>query len=167
MNEPYDKVTYPPFTVPFRRSAWAVSWLITAPWAHPWWGQYQLVLIDLTADLGEPPILYRKGMTHEFTLWALDPKKFHHRLVTLKEAADGKSALLPMLTPQNQSFQFPAESNEAAEVRMQAAVDAIRRRELSPDTDFNQQWRNLFSHDGVSLRRGENNGAIKPEEATK
>jgi hypothetical protein len=155
---PYDRAVYPAIA---GKSAWSVSWLITAPWAHPFWSQYQLVLVDLTADLGKPPILYRKGMTHEFTLWALQPDKRYDLLVRMDEAMAGKSALLPILTPQNQSFQFPAESNEAAEARMQAAVDEIHRGELSPDTDFNQQWRDRFAHDGVSLRVGENNGAIE------
>jgi len=129
---------------PFNR-----TWIIDAPWAHPVWSQYALLLYDLTTplDSGPPPIVYREGDTHEFLLYAIDPKM---RVKPGKEPP--KDTEMQLLGPANYGYQFKADSNAAAEQRMDETVEAIEQGTLSPDTDFSAQWDVLFS-DAHSLKR--------------
>ena len=46
------------------------QWIITAPWAHPWWSQYIAFVYPLYSGMHR----FKPGMTHEFMLYALDPK---------------------------------------------------------------------------------------------
>lgn len=57
-----------------RRPSTLDTWLIDAPYWHPWWSQYVLVPSTL-ADLPEhpPAVRHRDGTTHEITVLALDP----------------------------------------------------------------------------------------------
>lgn len=130
-------------------SAWGVTWVIQAPWAHPAWSQYVLALFDLTSDTGNPPILYMPGATHEFQLYALDPN------YPVSEA-DRPSAMIEqdrmrLLSPASHGYQFRAATNYHAADRIQAVVDMIVRHELSPDTDWRMNWDVLF-RDGFNLR---------------
>lgn len=135
------KVTYPerPKGMP-----WAVTWFMDVPWAHPAWRQYALMLYDLTSKhpTGEP-IIYLKGATHEMLLGALSPDTHYNPDVKPKEPYN-------FLTPMNHGYQFIAESNEAAEARIQALVDRIEAGTLSPDTDFRYMWDQEFT-DGDTL----------------
>lgn len=116
---------------PFHR-----TWIINAPWAHPFWQQYALFLYDLTTDIGKKPVLYKADATHEFLLYALDLK---HRL-----KPEDRPLQIHYLRPANHGYQFTAASNEDAERRMQDVVDLIDTRKVSPDTDFRSQWDALF-----------------------
>jgi len=120
------------------------TWIINAAWAHPVWSQYALFLYDLTTDTETAPNIYLKGATHEFLLYALDPA---HPV-----ASGAHPKTVRWLEPANHGYQFIAESDEAAELRMQAVVDLIGMRRVSPDTDFRTQWDALFV-DGHSLKR--------------
>jgi hypothetical protein len=125
-----------------------VEWIINAPSAHPIWSQYALVLYDLTSPhpAGQPTI-YQDGATHEFLLWALDPD---HPIAT---DATIKVEALHLLEPANYGYQFQAASNEAAQARVQEAVDAIVAGWVSPDTDFRQLWNQPLFADAYPLVR--------------
>lgn len=120
------------------------TWIIDAPWAHLVWSQYAIFLYDLTTNMDTVPIVYLKGATHEFLLYALDPE---HRL-----KRDSLKENVHWLEPANHGYQFIAESDEAAEQRMQDVVDLILVGSISPDTYFRDQWDILFK-DGHSLKR--------------
>jgi hypothetical protein len=115
------------------------AWIINAPWAHPVWHQYAMLLYDLTTPHPDgPSIIHLPGATHEFLLYALDPA---HPVA--KDAPIHKITIR-RLHPANYGYQFKADSNDAALERVQAIVDAIVAERLSPDTDFRQQWNQLF-----------------------
>lgn len=140
--------------------AFGAAWLLTAPWAHPFWSQYEIALYDLTTKIegmGDP-ILYLEGATHEVAVHALDPNHPVDRLPR-KDSEGSWLGALHRLTPANHAYQFRAESDEAATARIQGVVDAINAGTVSPDTDFIQQWDALFS-DGQSLRKSAGATAI-------
>lgn len=135
------KQTFPDYPI------FGAGWIIDAPWAHPIWSQYQLVLYDLTspsAEHGEPKILL-PGATHEFMLWALDPDK------PIKRDTQPELGKLVRLQPPNYAYQFKAESDAAAEARLQRLVDRIAAREVSPDTDFRSFWNSHLFSDAYPL----------------
>jgi hypothetical protein len=129
---------------PFNR-----TWIINAPWAHPVWSQYALLLYDLTTPMDDlpPPILYREGDTHEFLLYAMDPD------VPVKPGKEPpKDTEMQLLGPANHGYQFKADSDAAAEQRMDEVVEAIEQGVLHPDTDFRKDWDEIFK-DAYSLKR--------------
>jgi hypothetical protein len=125
------------------KNAFGAMWVLTLPWAHPHWSQYVLHLADLTTPLERPPFIARPGMTHEMLLFALDPANL------IKKWAPDLSVC--MLLPANQGFQFKADSDDAALARVAELVDRMEARTLSPDTDYDSMWRDLFQ-DGVTLK---------------
>lgn len=116
-------------------------WLIDAPWAHPHWSQYIIFLYDLTTptDDGNEPTILVAGHTHEFLLYALDPREGR-----VPMDANLHETSFAILHPANYGYQFKAESNEAAVERIQELVDAIVDTRLSPDTDFRSLWNKLL-----------------------
>jgi hypothetical protein len=130
------------------KQPWQAMWIITAPWAHPFWSQYALAVFDLTTPMLGEVKFYMPEATHEMWLWALNPD---HKVERIPDLTKGES--LHRLDPANFAYQFKAESNDAARERMQRLVDGIDRMELSPDTDFRPAWNWLFA-DGASLRQG-------------
>ena len=113
------------------------TWIVEAPWAHPVWDNYVVLLYDLTTDTGSAPAIHREGMTHELMVFALDPSK----------PIDPPSH---MLRPANHGYQFKADSDEAATERVVNLLEEIEVKHLSPDTDFRTMWDVRFP-DGVSL----------------
>ena len=115
-------------------------WVIDAPWAHPLWSQYVVLLYDLTTvqDGAQMPKVVLEGATHEFMVFAVDPS---HKIEKDADAWDlGRTGQLRLLQPANYGYQFIAESNDAATARIQAIVDQIIGESLSPDTDFRSWW---------------------------
>lgn len=120
------------------------QWIITAPWAHPWWSQYAAFVHPLVSGMSR----FKPGMTHEFMLYALDPA----RPPVIDETNTLKS--FAPLTPPNMGYQFKAETNDEAVTRIQKLIDRIDAMTLSPDTDFRSStWDPLFLPDGHSLVR--------------
>lgn len=118
------------------------SWLVYAPWAHPIWHSYALMVISLADVEGFPPAhINRPGEhpTHELFLAALDPgdpSKPRARYA-LDEPA-------PMMRPLNFAAQFKEGSDAKCSARIRAAVEDIIRGRLNPDTDGIQQWIRCF-----------------------
>ena len=133
------------------RTPFGAYWTIHAPWAHPIWSDYLLVLVDLTTPVptGEPVTFWAEGVTHEVTVHAMDPKA--------PRPSEGRWVNGPppfpvkLLTPMNHGYQFAAEGDRAALTRIDKIVGMIRDQRLSPDTDFVRRWDQLFA-DGVSAR---------------
>lgn len=128
--------------------AFGAGWIVTAPWAHPFWSQYIVSLTDLTTPMPKvgPPLLYMPGATHEVVVEVLDPD------ILVNEFKIEAEPKLRRLSPPNYAYQFKAWSDEAATARIQALVDQIDAEKLSPDTDWRSVWDGLFK-DGVSLRK--------------
>ena len=131
--------------------AFAATWVVCAHWAHPRWNDYAILLYDLTTPMKQQSITFRADVTHEVTVWALDPD------TTLALSHEdpvewGKEVTSAILHPANHGYQFTAPSDDAAHGRIAEIVTMIRETHLSPDTDFSRVWDLLFS-DGVSLHR--------------
>ena len=129
--------------------AYAATWLIDAPWAHPLWSQYVVHLYDVTTPMPVAPEirLHMADATHEVDLYAVSPKT---RLDPALRVAD---QTYTVLEPPNLAVQFRAASDHAATDRVQRMVEAIEARALSPDSDFTRHWETRFFEDGVTLRK--------------
>jgi hypothetical protein len=130
---------------------WTATWIVDAPWAHPAWSQYLVLLYDLMAapidgSRWAAPVLYMDGATHEVIVVVQDPA------ARLDPAVPLSKQQIRRLTPANHGYQFAARNNEAAQARIQGVVDDIRAQRLSPDTDYRRVWDARFA-DGASLRR--------------
>lgn len=124
----------------------SLTWfIIDAGWAHPLWHQYQLLLYDLTTPTIKPPKIYLAGATHEMMLYALDPE---HPISRGSTPAPNE---IYRLSPANYGYQFKAKSNDDAGERMQAVVDGIVSRQISPDTDWRSFWNNGLFPDAEPL----------------
>lgn len=137
-------------TLPRSKSfAFQAGWIVDAPWAHPIWPQYVISVVDLTTKVPgiDDPVFYMPDATHEVQVWALDPD---YPITEFKLLP--KPTAIHRLTPGNHIYQFKVDDDAAAEARIQKIVDAIERKEISPDTDFTYQWDFLF-RDGVTLKR--------------
>lgn len=130
---------------------WGCTWVINAPWAHPFWSQYLLMLYDLTSPTEKPPVIHMEGATHEFLLFAVDPD---HPLMPHRAPSE---QTIRTLEPPNMGYQFRAADNDAARVRIGHLVEMVKARVLSPDTDFRSKWNNLMSdaHPMVRSRLGD------------
>jgi hypothetical protein len=119
------------------------AWLVEAPWAHPAWHSYVIVLMHLrplVADKRETKF-YLEGATHEMWLYAIDPKSSREDFVTKCNFKE-----LSILTPINFAAQIIEPSDDAAIARVEKAVQEICNGELSPDTDFQSMWEERFGN---------------------
>lgn len=120
-----------------RTDATVAGWIIAAPWAHPFWHSYRLVLIHLRPmPDNRPTKFYLPGATHEIWLEALDPD--HPR----QSAVDGSPA--HTLRPMNFGAQFIEASDADAAARIASSVKMICDGLLNPDTDAIRQWVALY-----------------------
>jgi hypothetical protein len=123
-----------------------VQWIIEAPWAHPAWHSYMLVLVHLRPlPVSGQIIFHLEGATHELWLYALNADKAREPAI----AGDKDGVLGLCLSPKNFGAQIKEASDEAALSRIEDAVRLICKGELSPDTDFLRQWIRLFGDNMV------------------
>lgn len=115
-----------------------VHWVIYAPWAHPMWGFYSLVIVHLRPMPGKEPKIHLPGATHEMWLVALNPEKDVEKLVDTG-IVEGH-----WLSPMNFAAQLIEPSDESALARIELAVRDICEARLSPDTDYRHQWIRRF-----------------------
>jgi hypothetical protein len=106
------------------------------------------LLVDLTTPISgkAEPIIFHPDGTHELTVWAINPD-------INSKCKEGKlligsqtymAVVSNLLQGPNQVFQWRAESNNDAERRVQDIYNSIVAKGLSPDTDFNQAWVDLY-----------------------
>lgn len=124
--------------LPPERHCAVASWLIEAPWAHPFWHSYWFVCMLLRPIAGLTTKFYLTGATHELWLWALDPKQSRREF--------DQTGVPPVLNPKNFSAQIIKGSDEEAAALIDATVRDICRGVLSPDTDFRSQWIERFGN---------------------
>lgn len=117
-----------------------VNWVIEAPYAHPFWHSYALVLVHLRPTERLPnPVLNTTGATHEFWLWALTPEADRPAIVR-----GDPQAGLPFLEPMNFGAQLVEANDDEAMQRIEDTMKDICDGVLNPDTDFQQLWVNRF-----------------------
>lgn len=120
-----------------------VHWVIEAPWAHPAWHSYSLVLVHLRPlPNGFENLIYLPDATHEMWLHALDPSKDRRQLIAGHHAGH-------WMRPMNFAAQFIEGRDEEALVRIQNAVSDICTGRLSPDTDFRREWCARFGNNMI------------------
>jgi hypothetical protein len=123
-----------------------VHWLIEAPWAHPAWHSYSLVLVHLRPlPDGRDTFFYLPCASHEMWLWAIDAGEDRRPLIATG-VVQGH-----WLQPQNFAAQFTEESDAAALARIERAVQEICDGVLSPDTDFKRDWVKRFGDNMIKL----------------
>lgn len=115
------------------------TWLVEAPWAHPFWHSYMIHLQHLRPITSGPLVGKEKdivfhlpGATHELWVKALDPDQ------PRQEQLD--TGLWRPLSPSNFAAQIIASSDAAALERVENAVREICAGQLSPDTDYRSFW---------------------------
>lgn len=112
-----------------------VHWMVEAPWAHPVWHSYSIILIHLR-EMPDKRVTkkYFQEATHEMWIHALNPDE---NLNALVDTGVPKGVLL---LPINFGAQIAAASDEEAAARIKTSVEEILAGTLSPDTDFRQMW---------------------------
>lgn len=129
--------------VPREKDGVLVNWVVEAPWAHPVWHSYSILLLHLRPIEGLPPaILHREDATHELLVHALNPD--HPREELIKTGV-----LIHFMTPINFGAQFVELSDELALDRVERTVREIVDGHLSPDTDYQLEWRRRFGSDMI------------------
>jgi hypothetical protein len=118
------------------REAEVAEWVVEAPWAHPVWHSYVLVVIHLRPMPGPAVKLFLDGATHEVWVLALDPDSSREKMITTGE-------MVP-LRPMNFAAQIIEPSDDAAAARIEKTVRSICDGKLSPDTDFVASWAARF-----------------------
>lgn len=110
------------------------SWLVEAPWAHPFWHSYWINLIHLRPipAITREVRVYLEGATHEIWVMALDPDAPRQPQLD--------SGRMQTLQPINFSAQFIEPTDADALKRVEDAVREICAGRLSPDTDFIHAW---------------------------
>lgn len=123
-------------------------WVIEAPWAHPIWHSYSLVLIHLRPMAKQPsPKIHFRDATHEMWLHALNPDKDRNHLLS-DSIVKGH-----WLTPSNFAAQFIEINDYEAKERIKRTVQMICDKKLSPDTDFRSEWVKLYGDNMLEERR--------------
>lgn len=127
-------------------NAFNAAWALHAPWAHPLWSDYALLLMDLTTPMHGPEVvLYLKGATHEMHLWAVDPR------YGMPDTWPQEPLRPPRrLEPMNYGVQFIAADDDTAFNRINEIALSIDAKHLSPDTDARSVWDELFK-DGAAM----------------
>lgn len=121
------------------------QWVVEAPWAHPVWHSYLIVLIHLRSAPNMPePTIYLEGATHEMWVNALNPEVSRQELIETGEISKKQ-----WLEPGNFAAQLVEPSDDAARQRVMRAVAEIVRGDLSPDTDFVDDWIKRFGSNMV------------------
>lgn len=121
-------------------------WIVEAPWAHPVWHSYAIILVHLRElpDKRETKI-YLEGATHEMWVVALNPDADREQFISHgTHVVEGAESASIFLEPLNFAAQFIETCDEYAFNRVEKAVEMICARQLSPDTDFRRQWEALF-----------------------
>jgi hypothetical protein len=125
-------------------------WIIEAPFAHPHWHSYSIVLVHLRPmPDNRDTKFYLDGATHEMWIYALNPERPRRHLIETGIVAG------EWLSPGNFAAQFIEVADDLAQARIYAAVVSITRAELSPDPDYVRWWGQLFGTNMLKRGAGE------------
>lgn len=122
------------------RDASLDHWVVEAPWAHPAWHSYSILLTHLRDIPGMQTKFYIPQATHEMHVYALDPDKDRRELI--RTAIPKRH----WMQPTNFAAQFIEITDDLARTRIAASVRLICDGKLSPDVDFQQQWIALYNN---------------------
>lgn len=127
---------------PPERDASLDHWVVEAPWAHPAWHSYSILLMHLRDIPGFEggTKYYIRDATHEMHVYALDADK--DRLELIRTAIPKGH----WLQPTNFAAQFIEITDALARERVRNTVQMICDGKLSPDVDFQQQWVQLYNN---------------------
>lgn len=177
-SEIKDPITVPPTLTGRASKAWEVDcdatrafhgvapeedttvaiWIIEAPWAHPVWHSYAMVLIHLRPAKGKPPpVIHLPGATHEIWVMALDPEG--ERLGLIENFDTNRCKYL---TPLNFAAQFIMPCDAEAKQKAFDAVERVCDGTLSPDTDYVRHWANIFGSNMLKKGAGETRLILDP-----
>lgn len=131
------------------------SWLITAPYAHPAWTQYQLAVVRLRDNVPgfTPPYRQFLGATHELLILACDPDHGPWTVATALQAIHAGRGI-PWLRPVNLVLQFEARDDEMRECAS-LSVRAIVNGHMLPEAPLGresftagwlQSWTKALAH---------------------
>lgn len=127
--------------VPPEKDAGLDHWIVEAPWAHPAWHSYSILLMHLRDIPGMArPLFHIPEATHELLVHALNPDNARQELL---------GTGIPnhhFLTPINFGAQFIEITDALARERVRNSVQMICDGKLSPDVDFQQQWVALYNN---------------------
>lgn len=133
------------YNVDPKKDACIVHWIVEAPWAHPIWHSYSVIVIHLRPLPGVPdPTMYKEDATHQLWVWAINDEI--ERLPTIKGDKIQKRF---WLQPKNFGAQFIETSDETALERIKGTVQMICDGALSPDADYIRDWGRLFGFNMV------------------
>lgn len=125
-------------------NATLVHWVIEAPFAHPVWHSYSIVLVHLhpTPHIQETKI-FLDGATHEMWVYAMNPDIPRTDLI--------RTGIVKYhwMQPINFAAQFIEVRDKLALDRIQSTVREIIEGRLSPDTDYQSDWVKLFGDNMV------------------
>lgn len=135
-----------------RADATLACWVLEAPWAHPVWSSYVVVLIHLRPIAGgKAPIIYLDGATHEMWLYALSQDAPREPAIRGRE-----SPMAHAMNPKQFAAQFIEPSDEAAMARVEAALKEVCSGHPSPDSGHHHQleWAVRFGANMLKDRPG-------------
>ena len=130
-------------------------WVVEAPWAHPVWHSYSIVLLHLRPLVGKTTLFYKEGATHEIWVYAQNPDSNRTKLIQGGPLKDY------WLHPMNFAAQFIELTDELALERVKGSVQQICDGKLSPDTDFIQDWARLYGNNMMKDRPNPKSPIIK------
>lgn len=121
-----------------------IHWLVEAPWAHPAWHSYSLVLIHLRPmDDSRETKFYLPCASHELWVYAVNPDANRQEMIT-EGFVEGM-----WLSPKNFAAQIVELNDEDALERIESTVHEICDGILSPDTDFIRDWISRYGNNMV------------------
>lgn len=127
--------------VPAERDAALDHWVVEAPWAHPAWHSYSVLLLHLREMPGQQKTVFHiPDATHELLVFTIDPTSDRRELL-----ATG----IPKrhwLEPINFAAQFIEITDDLARERVRNTVQMICDGKLSPDTDYQRDWVRLYNN---------------------
>lgn len=117
------------------------AWIATAPGLHPLWSQYLLSVVSLKDVPGAAePVLQRPGMTHEVTVFVLNPDWGPYEPVRFRG--------IRVLEPVNVVEQFAATNEEAVhllELCARAVADGLLNPETTASDTLKLVWRDAIA----------------------
>ena len=125
------------------------TWLVNRPGAHPWWEWWTVTVVCLRDVKGLPAATrsYPEA-AYEFQILTLNPEEFPNPDPDMVN--DG----FTYLEPPDVIEQFHGITDGQAEQLCSFAIRAIVEGDISPDEDFQEEWRALVREKVNEIRDG-------------
>lgn len=124
--------------------ATVVHWIVEAPWSSQVVHSYSLIVAHLRLDLATVPVTrYLDGATHELALIAIHPEADRDAML------DAPTNMDNWLRPPVFAAQMKETSDDAADRRVEKAVELVCEGRLSPHPTHFRAWAVLFGDNMV------------------